>query len=94
MTIKKEQIIDVLKEVIDPTLGIDIVALNLINDVNCINNSVHVIFNPSSYHCPVAINIGLAIKRKLQNIDKIVKVEVIINDHVDENTINKIISEA
>ncbi len=94
MTIKKDQIIDVLKEVIEPTLGIDIISLNMINDINCINNSVHVIFNPTSYHCPVAINVGLAIKRKLQSIDKIVKVEVIINNHVDEKTVNKIISEA
>lgn len=94
MTIKKDQIIDVLKEVIEPTLGIDIISLNMISDINCINNSVHVIFKPTSYHCPVAINIGLAIKRKLQSIDKIVKVEVMINDHVDENKVNKIISEA
>lgn len=93
MTVKKDDIIEALRGVIDPELGIDVVSLGMINEVFCINNSVHLIFSPTSKHCPIAVNIGLAMKRRIQSIDKVKKVEVTIKNFVDEENVNKILNE-
>ncbi len=94
MTVKKEDVIKAMKEVIDPELGIDIVSLGMIDEIFCINNSVHLTFHPTSMYCPIAVNIGLSIKRKIQQMDKVKKVEVIIKNFVDEKNSNKILREA
>ena len=59
--ITKEQIIEEIKKVIDPELGIDIWTLGLIYEVNIINeDSVHIVMTFTSPLCPAG---GLLISR-------------------------------
>jgi len=48
----KEQVFDALKDVIDPEMGIDIVTLELIYNVNIENDAVNVKMTLTSPMCP------------------------------------------
>lgn len=74
----KEKIIEELELVIDPELGIDVVNLGLIYEVN-INeeNDVHIVMTMTSMGCPMAGQIVGGVKSAIvDNITEISKVDV------------------
>jgi metal-sulfur cluster biosynthetic enzyme len=62
----KEQVVDALRAVEDPELGMDIVELGLLYDVEVENGNVKVIHTLTSMGCPVGPMIQ-------QNVDEIVR---------------------
>lgn len=94
MKIEKEVVVEALKQVIDPELGVNVIELGMIDEIFCINNSVHVAFSPTSRFCPVALNIGLEMKKKLQQLKDVKKVEIVIDNFIDSETVNELIKEA
>lgn len=94
MTVTKEQVLESLSKVIDPEVGMDVVSLDMIDELFCINNSVHVKFSPTSRHCPIALNIGLAMKRNIESIEGVSKVEVIIDNFINSEEVNQLIKES
>ncbi|WP_425351426.1 metal-sulfur cluster assembly factor [Cytobacillus eiseniae] len=74
----KDKIYEELELVIDPELGIDVVNLGLVYEVN-INegNDVHIVMSMTSMGCPMAGQIVSNVKSAiLDNIEEIKKVEV------------------
>jgi metal-sulfur cluster biosynthetic enzyme len=68
----KQQVEDALKTVNDPELGIDIVNLGLVYDVQVDDsNNVHVTFTLTTMGCPIAPLIEEQIKEATQYIEGI-----------------------
>ncbi len=74
------QIRDVLKEVIDPEVGIDIVDLGLIKDIRVHGNSVHIDMILTSKACPLVDHLSEQMKRKVLGVCGIEKVEISVLD--------------
>jgi len=51
--VKKEEILEVLKQVIDPEIGINIIDLGLVYDVDISNDSVKVTMTLTTPGCPM-----------------------------------------
>ncbi len=73
----KEKIIEKLKEIEDPEIGIDIVNLGLIRNVK-VNDVIEIDFLPTSLFCPYLDFILEEIKEKIKNeFKKDVKINIV-----------------
>lgn len=76
MTLNKKNIIDRLKKVPDPELGISIVDLGLVYDVKIDKGNVRVIMTLTTMGCPLFELIERPIKEELKKIKEVKNVEV------------------
>jgi FeS assembly SUF system protein len=74
--VTKEKIIKELKEVYDPEIPINVVDLGLIYGVDVKGNRVHIKMTLTSPHCPAGMFIQDNVKKKIESIKGIKKVEV------------------
>ncbi len=74
----QNEIIKKIKEVFDPEIPVDVYELGLIYDViiNDNNNNVHVSMTLTSPSCPVAETLPQQVKRKIEELKLINKVDV------------------
>lgn len=63
--ITKEQVIEKLKEVKDPELGIDIVTLGLVYDVKFDEDGIEVLMTMTTPFCPFADDIIADVEKKV-----------------------------
>ncbi|MDP2933331.1 MAG: metal-sulfur cluster assembly factor [bacterium] len=78
MAVSPKSILDKLKEVIDPELGISIVDLGLIYGVTIHKSAADVLMTFTTPFCPLAAKIEQQVKEKLMKLPKIKKVHVSI----------------
>lgn len=79
-TLTKENILEVLKGIVDPELEINIVDLGLISDVQITNHRKVIIrLLLTTPNCPVIKELQVAIKESVRKIPKVSKVEVILD---------------
>jgi len=71
----KEQVIDALRVVEDPELGMDIVELGLLYDVEVDNSKVKAIYSLTSIGCPVGPMIEQQIKETIEDMDGVSEAE-------------------
>ncbi len=74
-TIEDEQIVDALRTVIDPEIGLDIVTLGLVYEVHLNQDSVRVIFTLTTPGCPMERVITSGIVTALSRVPGIRSVE-------------------
>lgn len=74
--ITKERIMEALKEVIDPEIGINLVEMNLIKDVLIEGDKVKVKMTLTTPGCPLANQLVNDVKRKVESLDGVKKAEV------------------
>lgn len=89
----EEQVIDVLKEIIDPHTNMNVYDMGLISEINITGDSVSLTFRPTSPFCPLGVHLAMNIKRRLLGIQKTKKAEVIVAGHVQAAAINKALAE-
>ncbi|MBI5661527.1 MULTISPECIES: metal-sulfur cluster assembly factor [Ignavibacterium] len=75
-TITKEKITDILRTVIDPEIGINIVDLGLVYDINIIENQVDVTMTLTTPGCPMHNSITTWAQRVIEMTIPDVKVNV------------------
>ena len=77
--ITKEEVLEALKNVYDPEIGIDIVNLGLIYDIKIDNGDVSVKMTMTSPGCPLHVSIAEAAKSTIETIENVknVKVDVV-----------------
>jgi metal-sulfur cluster biosynthetic enzyme len=72
----KEQIIDELKQVKDPELGIDIFALGLIYETKISEEGIDILMTLTSPFCPFGDKIVQDIEKRLVRLHPEVRVEI------------------
>jgi metal-sulfur cluster biosynthetic enzyme len=70
----KEQVIEALRNVHDPELGINIVDLGLVYDVKIEGDTVHVVYTLTTMGCPIGPMIEAEIKRFLSGVEGVEEV--------------------
>ena len=71
----ESQVMDALRKVDDPELGINIVDLGLVYDVSIEGDAVHVTYTLTTMGCPIGPLIEQQIKQMIEPIDGIDRVE-------------------
>jgi metal-sulfur cluster biosynthetic enzyme len=71
----KEDVIDVLRQVEDPELGMDIVELGLLYDVEVDDSNVKVIYTLTSMGCPVGPMIEEQVREMAASVPGVEHVE-------------------
>lgn len=74
--ITKEKIMQALKEVIDPEIGISLVEMNLIKDVLIESDKVKVKMTLTTPGCPLANTLVNEVKKKIESLEGVKKAEV------------------
>ena len=73
----KENMLGALEQVVDPELGIDIVNLGLVYDVDMNDEGVaQVSMTLTSMGCPLAVTIAMDVKRVLTELPEVKDVDV------------------
>lgn len=76
----KEEIIEKLKEVIDPHIGVNIYDLGLVKKIKKEKGVVEIVFKPSSPYCPMIEFFRTEIDRKVKTLKGIKKVKIKIEN--------------
>jgi len=71
----KEQVIDALRVVEDPELGMDIVELGLLYDVEVEDSKVKAIYSLTSIGCPVGPMIEQQIRETIEDLEGVSEAE-------------------
>ncbi|HYA37888.1 MAG TPA: iron-sulfur cluster assembly protein [Candidatus Methylomirabilis sp.] len=74
--ITEAMIYDALRQVVDPELKHDIVALGFIQEVDIVDDYVHLDIQLTTPYCPYAENIVAQIKRAVEGVPGVKRVEV------------------
>ena len=78
--ITKEHVMQALKEVIDPEIGVNVVDLNMIKEVNITDKRVEVKMVLTASFCPLAGLLQNEVKNKTMEIAEGREVEVLLLD--------------
>jgi metal-sulfur cluster biosynthetic enzyme len=74
--IAKDQVMQALKEVIDPEIGVSLVEMNLIKDVLVEGDKVKVKMTLTTPGCPLANQLVDDVKKKVESLEGVKKAEV------------------
>ena len=72
----RRKIFGKIKEVYDPEIPVDVLELGLIYGVDLINDEIHILMTLTSPNCPSVEEIPSEIKRKVEELDEVDKVEI------------------
>lgn len=84
----QKQVINTLKQVIDPHTNINVYDMGLISDMKVTKKSVSLTFRPTSPFCPLGVQLAQSIKHSLESIKGVDKANVKIVGHIYEDQIN------
>lgn len=88
----KEYVENKLKEIIDPEVGLDLVTLNTIENLEVDNEgNVKVVFRPTTPFCPLGIQLALSIKKAIKEIEGVKNVEVEVIDYIFAEQANELL---
>lgn len=74
--VTKEEVMEALKEVIDPEIGLSLVEMNLIKDVLIEGDKVKVKMTLTIPGCPLANMIVDSVKEKVESLEGVKEAEV------------------
>lgn len=96
MSPKEKEIYEKLKAVQDPEFGFSIVERGLVDEVKVEGNKAKILFHLTVPFCPppFALHIGKEIKRTAGEVSGIEQVEVRVQNHINEEQINKALKES
>lgn len=90
----EDEVIAVLKEIVDPHTNMNIYDMGLISEIATTGDSVSLTFRPTSQFCPLGVHLALNIKRRLVAIDGVKKADVNVVGHIHQGSINEEVSTA
>jgi len=89
-----EHIFQALTQVVDPSTGLDVVRMRVIEDLRIENEGrVKLVLHPSSPVCPLAYKVAADIKLAIKRVPGIKDVEVKIKNFKDANRLEAMLKE-
>ena len=89
-----EHIFQALTQVVDPSTGLDVMRMRVIEDLRIENEGrVKLVLHPSSPVCPLAYKVAADIKLAIKRVPGIKDVEVKIKDFKDANRLEAMLKE-
>ena len=85
----EDEVISVLKEIVDPHTNMSIYDMGLISELEVTDDEVSLVFRPTSPFCPLGIQFAQNIKRRLDQLDGVKKAAIKVVGHVHEDAINE-----
>ncbi|HEX9375083.1 MAG TPA: metal-sulfur cluster assembly factor [Actinomycetota bacterium] len=73
--LSKEDVLEALKDVLDPELGINIVDLGLVYDVTIEGDTVHITYTLTTMGCPIGPMIEAQMQQLLANVPGVEQVD-------------------
>ncbi|MBQ6219207.1 MAG: DUF59 domain-containing protein [Methanosphaera sp.] len=94
MTELKQEINDKLALIADPHMGISIVDMGLVQeiDVDEANKKANITISPTNPGCMSVANIAMAAKLEVEKLDGIDKAEITVINHMMADTINEMVN--
>ncbi|MEW5747921.1 MAG: iron-sulfur cluster assembly protein [Candidatus Thermoplasmatota archaeon] len=89
----EKQVVEALREVVDPHSQINVYDMGLISELKVTRDSVSLTFRPTSQFCPLGVHLSTNIKRRLLGIPKTKKATVKVVGHVKAEMINAVLAE-
>ena len=92
----EHQVMERLRQVIDPETGVDIVRMRLIEDlqVDEETGSVSYRFRPSSPFCPLAVNLVLDIRTAVAEVPGVSTQQIEVVGYVGAHNLNALLRES
>jgi len=87
----KNRIINSLKKVNDPETNINVYDMDLIRDLCVEDGKVTLKFSPSSNVCPLAIQLAFNIKRAVESVEGVRKVDLTVTNYVAAERLNELL---
>ncbi len=89
----KDQIIEKLKDVIDPETGVDVIRMRLVLDLEAdAEGNISYTFRPSSPVCPIAVTLAMDIKYAVGSVDGVEDQTISIKDYVNADELSQYLS--
>jgi len=89
-----EHIFQALTQVVDPSTGLDVMRMRVIEDLRIENEGrVKLVLHPSSPVCPLAYKVAADIKLAIKRVPGVKDVEVKIKDFKDANRLEAMLKE-
>ena len=79
-------------KLIDPETGFTFEEMGLIKEVKVEGDAVEVVYKPTSPFCPMALRLGLDIRRAVESIEGVRSVRVICAGHLMADAINRVLN--
>lgn len=80
----KSRVIEALMKVIDPELRQDVIKLQIVRDIKVDEKTgkVFLTFRPTTYFCPVGIQLALMVKQALKKVEGVKDIDIEVVDFV------------
>ncbi len=88
---EKEEVIERLKQVMDPETGTDVYTMGLISDLEVDEGAVGLTFTPTSPFCPMGVQLAVKIKKSLAGMEDLDEdsIDITVEGHLNSEEINK-----
>lgn len=87
--VEKEEVFQVLKQIIDPHTSQSVYEMGLIEELEIDGKVVSFVFRPSSPFCPLGVQLARSVKEKVQSLQGVSDVKVKVKGHVQEKQITR-----
>jgi metal-sulfur cluster biosynthetic enzyme len=87
----REHVIAALRRVNDPETNMNVYDMDLISDLKVLDGSVALVFTPSSFICPLAIQLSLNIRRSISAIEGVRSARVRVANYAEEEKLNEML---
>jgi metal-sulfur cluster biosynthetic enzyme len=86
---KKEEVVEVLRSVLDPHTGVSVYDMGLISEIVVSGDTVSLTFMPTSPFCPVGVELAKSIRDHILSISGLKSCNVKVVGHIRADQINE-----
>jgi metal-sulfur cluster biosynthetic enzyme len=85
---KKDEVVEMLRSVLDPHTGVSVYDMGLISEIVVSNDTVSLTFMPTSPFCPVGVELAKSIRDHVLSIGGMKSCNVKVVGHIRADQIN------